>query len=105
MANEAKVTRIKATDDTPKREKTSTKKEAPVKKAVSKEPKGDKANVFVRIGRYFKGAWQELKEVRWPSRKATWSLTLAVILFSAFFGTLIVGLDALFNFIFKLIIV
>lgn len=53
------------------------------------------------IGGYFKGAWVELRQVRWPNRKATWSLTLAVILFSLFFALVIVGLDAAFSYLFK----
>lgn len=63
-----------------------------------------KKNVLARIGGYFKGAWFELRQVRWPNRKATWALTLAVILFSLFFVALIVLLDMLFKYIFELII-
>lgn len=74
-----------------------TVKAAPAKKA-------GKQNVFVRIGHYFKGAWVELRQVRWPTRKATWGLTLAVILFSVFFVVLILLLDAFFKYIFELII-
>lgn len=75
-------------------------------KAVSK-PKASQ-NPFMKalrsIGGYFKGAWVELRQVRWPNRKATWSLTLAVILFSVFFVVLIVLLDMFFKFIFEIII-
>lgn len=53
---------------------------------------------------YFKGAWYELRQVRWPNRKATWSLTLAVILFTAFFVLLVLLLDAGFKYLFDLII-
>jgi preprotein translocase SecE subunit len=53
------------------------------------------------IGGYFKGAWQELRLVRWPNRRSTWGMTLAVILFSGFFAGLILGLDALFHYLFK----
>ncbi len=53
------------------------------------------------IGGYFKGAWQELRLVRWPNRRATWGMTLAVILFSLFFAGLILGLDTLFHYLFK----
>lgn len=75
-------------------------------KAVTK-PKASN-NPFIKafrsIGGYFKGAWFELRQVRWPNRKATWSLTLAVILFSLFFVLLIVLLDTFFKFIFEIII-
>lgn len=56
---------------------------------------------FRAIGSYFKGAWVELRQVRWPDRKATWGLTLAVILFSLFFALVILGLDAVFSYLFK----
>ncbi len=56
------------------------------------------------IGRYFKGAWIELRQVRWPNRRSAWSLTLAVILFTAFFFTLIVLLDAGFKELFNIIL-
>jgi preprotein translocase SecE subunit len=56
---------------------------------------------FRGTGAYFKGAWVELRQVRWPDRRATWSLTLAVILFSLFFALVIVGLDAVFSYLFK----
>ena len=73
--------------------------------AKSKPPKkSGKKNVFVRIGGYFKGAWQELRQVRWPNRKATWELTAAVIVFSVFFLVLIMLLDALFKYLFELIL-
>lgn len=88
MASSTKVTRVKAADDAPKKAK--------------KAPKAP--NIFVRIARYFTGAWQELKLVRWPNRKATWSLTLAVILFSLFFVFFILLLDTFFKYLFQLII-
>jgi preprotein translocase subunit SecE len=71
------------------------------------KPTKDKKGVFKvlsKIGGYFKGSWIELKQVRWPDRKSTWSLTAAVILFTAFFITLIVLLDYGFKELFKLII-
>lgn len=107
VAEKTKVTRISAKDDskTSHAKVESTKAKAPkkVKKSetVATESKG---NIFVRIGRYFKGAWTELRLVRWPTRKATWGLTIAVILFSAFFVALILLLDALFKWVFELII-
>lgn len=60
---------------------------------------------FLRpIGAYFAGAWYELRQVRWPDRKASWGLTLAVILFSLFFAGLILGLDFVFQTLFKQIL-
>lgn len=50
---------------------------------------------------YLEGAWRELKQVRWPDRAASWSLTLAVIVFSLFFAGIILGLDYVFNEFFR----
>ena len=111
MAESKNVTRIKATDEAPK--KSAPSKAAKTTKAPKKTPKvvkeaNEPSNWFLKalysIGRYFKGAWVELKQVRWPTRKATWGLTIAVILFSAFFIVLILLLDALFKFVFELMI-
>lgn len=53
------------------------------------------------IGGYFTGSWRELLQVRWPDRRASWSLTIAVIIFSLFFAGVIVALDYVFNYLFK----
>jgi preprotein translocase SecE subunit len=62
------------------------------------------AKPFKSIGGYFKGAWTELKQVRWPTRRATWGLTLAVIIFTLFFVGFIVLFDSIFQRIFEIII-
>lgn len=67
----------------------------PKKQATTKTPK--------KVG-YFKGAWLELKQVRWPNRKSTWSMTLAVIIFTIFITALVLLLDAGFKFLFDFII-
>jgi preprotein translocase SecE subunit len=96
-----KVTRITARDT----EKVVTKK--PATKAAAKQPKDNapKGGVlapFVALGGYFKGAWYELQQVTWPSRKATWSLTLALLAFTLFFVIIILLLDAGFQYLFQL---
>jgi len=71
------------------------------------KPIKDKKGIFKvlsKIGGYFKGSWLELRQVRWPDRKSTWSLTGAVILFTAIFITIIVLLDAGFKTLFNIII-
>lgn len=55
-------------------------------------------------GGYFKGAWTELKQVRWPTRAATWSMTGAVLLYTAFFVVLVLVLDAIFKYVFELVL-
>ncbi len=56
------------------------------------------------IGGYFKGSYQELREVRWPTRRATWGFTLAVILFTVVIALYILGLDYAFEQLFKQVI-
>ena len=71
---------------------------------VKKEVTNPFLKTLIAIGGYFKGAWTELRLVRWPTRRATWGLTLAVILFSAFFVVIILLLDILFKFLFEIIL-
>ncbi|MGK2896692.1 MAG: preprotein translocase subunit SecE [Candidatus Saccharimonadales bacterium] len=83
------------------------------KKAVDSKTKAAKATKSVITGElekrtiirgffdYFAGAWYELKQVRWPTRKATWGLTIAVLLFSLFFVVFILLLDAGFKYLFE----
>lgn len=56
------------------------------------------------IGGYFKGSWQELRQVSWPTRKATWGMTLAVMLFTLVLAVFILLLDLGFEQLFKRII-
>lgn len=90
---------------------------APKKAASSKAVTGDKAEPKPRrrplraaarplrgIGGYFAGAWRELREVRWPTRSQTWGMTGALIGFTAVFVVLILLLDALFKYLFELIL-
>lgn len=80
--------------------KTAVKKKAAPANKTERTPK-KWTKPFRVVGGYFKGAWAELRQVRWPNRGATWSLTLAVIIFSLFFALVIVGLDAAFSYLFK----
>lgn len=105
-AKDTKVTRIKATDTSAKSTKTNIPKPT-TKKAeavvASKTPtKTKRANPAKAAGGYFKGAWYELKQVRWPNRRATWGMTLALIGFTAFFVAFILLLDAAFKYTFQL---
>ena len=56
------------------------------------------------IGAYFKGAGQELRQVKWPTRKATWGFTIAVITFTIATTALILALDYGFEQLFKKVI-
>ncbi len=62
------------------------------------------ARPFVAFGRYLRDSWRELRQVRWPNRKATWKMTVAVLIYCAIFIVFIVLLDTFFNFIFNLLL-
>lgn len=59
---------------------------------------------FVAIGRYLRDSWREIRQVRWPNRKATWKMTLAVLIYCAIFFAFILLLDTFFTFIFNLLL-
>ncbi len=102
--SETTVTRIKADASSPA---TKTKTDAPVKQkddAKKTTKVRDNDNPFVNMGRYFKGAWTELRQVRWPDRKNTWAMTGALLAFTLFFIIVILFLDFLFSELFKLIL-
>ena len=126
-----KITRIKAGESTaPKTEEEQT----PItrKKVVVKDKKQDKAKLkaerkaakaakkaerakenkkvfilfrpFVAFFRYIRDAWREIRQVRWPNRKATWKMVLAVVVYTALFVLIISLLDLFFTWLFNLIL-
>lgn len=107
--DKTKVTRISA-DDGVKSAKAASKPAVKAKKqSVRKKTDGSADSkrsfgVLGKISGYFKGAWFELRQVHWPTRRATWGLTGAVLIFSAFFVVLITLLDAGFKFVFEQIL-
>ena len=127
----AKITRIKASDG-PKKEKTSEEPVITRKKVVVEDKKLQKENrkeqkklakeekkraraesgkkpfilfrPFVALFHYIRDSWRELRQVRWPNRKATWKMVLAVIIYTALFVVLITLLDMFFTWLFNLIL-
>lgn len=122
----AKITRIKATDPhepkekpekkpaaaevvneapAPKKPKKSEKKSEKSPKKAEKPAKTKKPGKFRRFVtapfRYIHSSWLELRQVRWPSRKSTWAMVLAVLIYTAIFIGFIVLIDALFTLIFN----
>lgn len=53
------------------------------------------------FGGYFAGSYRELRQVKWPKRRAAWSLTLAVLVFTAVLVVFILSLDYGFEQLFK----
>ena len=126
MSNKPKTSKTNITKITansaPKAE-TETKPEkvektaAPIAKTIQKPAKTSKnteekplkevfilARPFVAFGRYLRDSWREIRQVRWPNRKATWKMTFAVFIYCAIFMVFILVLDALFTFIFDLLL-
>ena len=125
----AKITKIKASDGPKKKKesaespaitrkkvvikdkKTSKTKKKAIKKAEKKidAKKADKKpfilfRPFVALGRYLRDSWRELRQVRWPNRKATWKMVLAVAVYTALFVLIISLLDLFFSWLFNLIL-
>ena len=92
--------RAQAEKPSAKTAKTSVK----TKTAASK-PKNSKShrNPLSAITGYFRGAWQEIKQVRWPDRRSTWGMVGALIVFTAALFLVIILLDYGFAWLFKLI--
>lgn len=82
----------------------TTKSSAKAKTAAS-SPKNSKSrrNPLSTITGYFRGAWQEIKQVRWPDRRSTWGMVGALIVFTAALFLVIILLDYGFAWLFKLI--
>ncbi|MBQ3453197.1 preprotein translocase subunit SecE [Candidatus Saccharibacteria bacterium] len=123
----AKITRIKASDTSSSKsedEPTITRKKVVVKdkkttKAKLKEQKRAEKSIgksdsskkpfilirpFVMLVRYLRDSWRELRQVRWPNRKATWKMVIAVLVYTALFVVIISLLDLFFGFLFNLIL-
>ncbi len=58
-------------------------------------------HVLEGITNYFKGSYQELKRVIWPSRETTLRLTIIVIAISLAIALILGAFDALFNFLLR----
>ena len=99
----AKITKIKAKSEAvPKK---AEEKPAPKKSATKKDKKPFiLIRPFVYFFRYLRDSWREIRQVRWPSRKATWKLFFAILIYTLLFGAIIMLLDVFFTWLFNLII-
>lgn len=108
-----RVIRISAADATPN--PTPGEAPAPDAKAAVVHPKKVRKNPLRRIlavltwpframGRYLAGSWRELRLVHWPTRGATWRMTGTLLAFTAFFAVIVLSIDLVFQYLFKLII-
>ena len=103
-AEEAEVierkVRVKAKNSSNKKVAKLNSKEA--RKAAKAEKKAErkKAKAEKEPG-YFRGAFQELRQVRWPDRKSTWKMVLSVVIYVVIIAVFIMLLDALFSLLFN----
>lgn len=123
----AKITRIKASDGPrePEEPEFSDREAKALKKAAEKErksvkkaerrkekiedreaqgKKGGIRRVLTAPFRYLRDSWREIRQVRWPNRKATWKMVFAIFIYSALFIALIMLLDVFFTWLFNLIL-
>ena len=107
---QAPITRKKVVVKDKKLEKTKKKETKKIEKEAKKDLAKDKkkpfilVRPFVYLGRYIRESWSEIRQVRWPNRKATWKMVVAVLVYTAVFVVLISLLDLFFRWLFSLII-
>lgn len=104
---------VKAKNSENKKVRTKTAKEAKKqakaeKKAAKKAARAGKKpfilfRPFVALGHYIRDSFREVRQVRWPDRKATWKLVVSVIIYVVVIAGFIMLLDALFTYLFNLI--
>ena len=108
QSDEPAITRKKVVVKDKKTERVKRKEAKAASRAISKKPEGKKVfwlfRPFVSLWRYIRDSWQELRQVRWPKRKYTWKMVLAVIIYSVIFMIIISLLDLLFSWLFGLIL-
>ena len=104
----AKITKIKATDSKEVEKKTKKQVNTEVKLAPKEDKKEKKGFILFRpfkaLFGYIRDSWHEIPQVRWPNRKATWKMVLAVLVYTALFVVLITLLDVFFSWLFGNII-
>lgn len=108
---QAPITRKKVVVKDKKQEKQKAKEARKAEKQARKaEKKVENKKVFilfrpfVALFRYLRDSWREIRQVRWPNRKATWKMVLAVLAYTALFVILISLLDLFFRWLFGLIL-
>ena len=73
--------------------KKSVKKEEKKLEKAKTEKKEKKENIFVKIGKYFKGVGKEFKRIRWTSGKDLLKYSIATLCFVLFLGLYFYGID------------
>ena len=102
---EPTVTRKKVIVKDKKTEKTKRKEARIAEKQVDAKKPQRKPFILVRplvyLVRCRRDSWRELRQVRWPNRKMTWKMVLAVLVYTALFMVIISLLDLFFSWLFN----
>ena len=98
-----KADRAKLREEKKKAREEKRKNESTAKKIALFIPRAI-AKPFAAIGRYVHNSWMELRQVRWPSRKASWKMFLALLIYCAIIIVVVMALDTLFTWLFNLIL-
>ena len=106
---ESTITRKKVVVDDKKTSKLKRREQKLAEKKLSSEKKSGKKvfilfRPFVALFHYLRDSWREIRQVRWPNRKATWKMVLAVLVYTAIFAVIILLLDLFFTWLFNLIL-
>ena len=108
---QAPITRKKVVVKDKKQEKQKAKETRKAEKVAKKAEKASESKKvfilfrpFVALFRYLRDSWREIRQVRWPNRKATWKMVLAVLVYTALFVLLLSLLDLFFRWLFGLIL-
>lgn len=106
----SKLTRIKAQASTKAKNSLLARAEKKVNKTSdqakrqAKQEQPAKAKKNKGLIAYIKGSFREIRLVKWPGRKETWSMTLAVLIYGIIIAAVVLLLDNLYNWSFKLLI-
>ena len=102
--DQAPITRKKVVVKDKKIDAAKTKEMRKAKKAAKKAERAESGKKGFFLFRYFREAWQEIRQVRWPNRKATFKMVLAVLAYTALFVVIISLLDLFFRWLSGLIL-
>ena len=108
-SDEPKITRKKVIVEDKKTAKAKREARRQIEKQLDQDAKENKKvfilfRPFVALFRYLRDSWREIRQVRWPNRKLTWKMVLAVFIYTILFIVLISLLDVFLTWLFNIIL-
>ena len=108
-SDEPKITRKKVIVEDKKTAKAKREARRQIEKQLDQDEKENKKvfilfRPFVALFRYLRDSWREIRQVRWPNRKLTWKMVLAVFIYTILFIALISLLDVFLTWLFNIIL-